>query len=120
MNRSRFRPPFVAAAFATQELGLLRLQGSMVAWGSGLASPATPLRSKTRRIVVNVAALARRSAMVEMEKAERDYEFLRECFCEVLHEIGESEVAQVLSPAAGAGVAIHSQAAAQAHRSVDH
>ena len=52
--------------------------------------------------------------MVEMEKAERDYEFLRGCFCEVLHEVGESEVAQVLSPAAGAGVAIHSQAAAQA------
>ena len=47
-----------------------------------------------------------------MEKAERDYEFLRECFCEVLHEIGQSEVAQVLSAAAGA--AIHSQAAAQA------
>ena len=52
--------------------------------------------------------------MVEMEKAERDYEFLRECFCEVLHEIGESEVAQVVSAAAGAGVGIHSQAAAQA------
>lgn len=49
-----------------------------------------------------------------MEKAERDYEFLRECFCEVLHEVGESGVAQVLSPAPGAGVAIHSQAAAQA------
>lgn len=52
--------------------------------------------------------------MVEMEKAERDYEFLRECFCEVLHEIGESEVAHVLLPAAGAGAAVHSQAAAQA------
>jgi hypothetical protein len=61
-----------------------------------------------------VAAPARRSRMVEMEKAERDYEFLRQCFCEVLHEIGESEVAQVLSPAAEAGAAIHSQAAAQA------
>jgi phosphoenolpyruvate carboxylase len=52
--------------------------------------------------------------MVEMEKAERDYEFLRQCFCEVLQEVGESEVAQVISPAAGARAAIHSQAAAQA------
>lgn len=52
--------------------------------------------------------------MVEMEKAEGDYEFLRECFCEVLHEVGESEVAQMLSPAAGAVAAVHSQAAAQA------
>ncbi len=52
--------------------------------------------------------------MVEMEKAERDYEFLRQCFCEVLQEIGESEVAEVVSSAAGAGAAIHSQAAAQA------
>ncbi|HVF70080.1 MAG TPA: phosphoenolpyruvate carboxylase [Chthoniobacterales bacterium] len=49
-----------------------------------------------------------------MDKAERDYAFLRECFCEVLHEIGESEVAAVLSPVAGAGAAIHSQTAAQA------
>jgi phosphoenolpyruvate carboxylase len=52
--------------------------------------------------------------MVEMDKAERDHEFLRQCFCEVLHEIGESEVAQVLSSAAGAGAAIESQAAARA------
>ncbi|HEX8679297.1 MAG TPA: phosphoenolpyruvate carboxylase, partial [Chthoniobacterales bacterium] len=49
-----------------------------------------------------------------MDKAERDYEFLRECFCEVLRDVGEIEVAQVLSPAAGPGAAIHSQAAAQA------
>src|SRR3954469_7595909 len=70
--------------------------------------------SKAGRIGFNVAAPARRSGMVEMEKAERDYTFLRECFCEVLHEIGESEVAQVLSPAAGTGAAIRSQAAAQA------
>src|SRR4051812_13383820 len=70
--------------------------------------------SKAGRIGFNVAAPARRSGMVEMEKAERDYEFLRECFCEVLHEIGESEVAEVLSPAAGAGDLVHSQAAAQA------
>jgi phosphoenolpyruvate carboxylase len=52
--------------------------------------------------------------MVEMDKAERDYAFLRECFCEVLHEIGESDVAAVLSPAGDARGAIHSQAAAQA------
>ncbi|HSH40379.1 MAG TPA: hypothetical protein VK993_16520 [Chthoniobacterales bacterium] len=49
-----------------------------------------------------------------MEKAEGDYEFLRECFCEVLREIGESQVAQVLSPAPGTRAAVHSQAAAQA------
>jgi hypothetical protein len=44
--------------------------------------------------------------MVEMEKAERDYEFLRECFSEVLQEIGESEVAAVVSSPGGAGGAI--------------
>jgi phosphoenolpyruvate carboxylase len=52
--------------------------------------------------------------MVEMEKAERDYEFLRQCFYEVLQEVGESDVAQVLSPTGESGAAIHSQAAAQA------
>ena len=52
--------------------------------------------------------------MVEMEKAERDYEFLRQCFCEVLHELGQSEVADVLSPAGEAPAAVQSQAAAQA------
>ena len=52
--------------------------------------------------------------MEEMEKAERDYEFLRQCFCEVLREVGESEVAEMLSPAAGTGAGVHSQAAAQA------
>jgi phosphoenolpyruvate carboxylase len=52
--------------------------------------------------------------MSEMEKAERDYEFLRQCFCEVLQEIGESDVAEVVSRNGGAGAAIHSQAAAQA------
>lgn len=52
--------------------------------------------------------------MVEMEKAERDYEFLRQCFCEVLQDVGEGEVADVLSATAGARAAIHSQAAARA------
>jgi phosphoenolpyruvate carboxylase len=52
--------------------------------------------------------------MVEMEKAERDYGFLRDCFYEVLHDVGETEVAQVLSPAVGTQGAIRSQAAAQA------
>src|SRR5947199_8467495 len=80
---------------------------------TSIAAPTT-WRRKAGRKISNVAAPARRSHMVEMEKAERDYEFLRECFCEVLHEVGESEVAQVLSPAAGARAVIHSQAAAQA------
>lgn len=52
--------------------------------------------------------------MVEMEKAERDYEFLRECFREVLQEIGERDVANVLASPGETGAAIHSQAAAQA------
>jgi phosphoenolpyruvate carboxylase len=52
--------------------------------------------------------------MEEMEKAERDYEFLRQCFCEVLHELGQSDVADVLAPAGAAPAAVQSQAAAQA------
>ena len=49
-----------------------------------------------------------------MEKAERDYEFLRQCFCEVLHELGQSDVANVLAPAGESPAAVQSQAAAQA------
>ena len=52
--------------------------------------------------------------MVEMEKAERDYEFLRQCFCEVLREIDEGDVAAVVAAAGESGATIHSQAAAQA------
>ena len=52
--------------------------------------------------------------MEEMEKAERDYELLRQCFCEVLRELGQSEVADVLSPVGIAPAAVQSQAAAQA------
>lgn len=61
MNRWRFRPPFVAAAFATRELGLLRSLGSMLASGSGLASvPALPKRRIGNRSTTPSAA--RRSA----------------------------------------------------------
>ncbi len=52
--------------------------------------------------------------MKEMDKAGRDYEFLRQCFSEVLEELGESEVARVLSPAANAQSIGQTQAAAQA------
>jgi phosphoenolpyruvate carboxylase len=52
--------------------------------------------------------------MIEMDKVERDYEFLRQCFAEVLEELGEAEVARVLSPAHDAHQALPTQAAAQA------
>jgi len=57
---------------------------------------------------------ASRSGMIEMDKAERDFQFLRDCFCEVLTELGEGEVARVLSPAEGAGTSLSTQAGAQA------
>src|SRR4051794_22231306 len=52
--------------------------------------------------------------MVEMDKAERDYDFLRQCFVEVLNELGEEEVARVLSPGDDHAAVVQSQAAAQA------
>ena len=52
--------------------------------------------------------------MIEMDKAERDYEFLRQCFAEVLEELGEGEVARVLSPGVSAQSIRPTQAAAQA------
>ena len=52
--------------------------------------------------------------MIEMDKAERDYEFLRRCFAEVLEELGESEVARVLLPGEGSPEIVQTQATAQA------
>ena len=52
--------------------------------------------------------------MVEMDKAERDYEFLRQCFREVLEELGEGEVARFLSPAELPPDVTQTQAGAQA------
>ena len=49
-----------------------------------------------------------------MDKAERDYEFLRQCFCEVLQELGEGAVARLLSGTDTRGDAVQTQAAAQA------
>lgn len=52
--------------------------------------------------------------MIEMDKAERDFEFLRQCFCEVLEELGEGAVARLLVPADGANSTLSTQAGAQA------
>ena len=52
--------------------------------------------------------------MIEMDKAERDFEFLRQCFCEVLEELGEGAVARLLSPANGESSSLSTQAGAQA------
>ena len=49
-----------------------------------------------------------------MDKAERDFEFLRQCFCEVLEELGEGAVARLLSPANGGSSSLSTQAGAQA------
>src|SRR5581483_8460075 len=52
--------------------------------------------------------------MIEMDKVGRDYEFLRQCFAEVLEELGEGDVARVLSPGVNAQSVRPTQAAAQA------
>ena len=53
--------------------------------------------------------------MIEMDKAERDYQFLLQCFGEVLDELGEAEVARALSLRGDVPEAtVHTQAAAQA------